>query len=315
MMRQRVLVTGAGGFVCSNIVDALLEAGWYVLAADRVFNNPSVEHWRRTYPDQHEVLTCDVQDLPKYDDLDALIHGAAVTAGPAERGETPESNFRANLDPALYIMSYAQRFGVGRTLLISSDAIFRGLSVSGAVDETQPMRPLGVYSVAKYAIERLGDTLKQLHGRDLAVMRLGSVYGRYERARPSRPRVSRVAQMLQTALTEGVLHVSDEAAGDWTLAHDIGRAAHALLSVPELPHSVYNVNSGQFKTVAEIGAAIQQALPAVQLVHQQAPPNPPTYSVSERLAADTGFADWTPFADGIRQTLAWHQAQADEVTL
>jgi nucleoside-diphosphate-sugar epimerase len=234
-------------------------------------------------------------------DYDAYVHGAALTASPQESGMSPVANLRANTDPLFAVVDAAgpDRRGI----LISSDAAFR--HTSGPVDETAQPFPLGTYAIAKRTTEFLAETLRENHGYDLTVIRLGSVYGVEERGRASRPRVSRVGQWVNAALADGTLTVHDpDARHDWTLASDIGRAVCALLNVSPWPSAVYNVASGEVLSNREVAEAIQAALPNTQMTYDDTPepPHPRLgYLVSQRLRDEIGFADWTPFADGVRQ--------------
>lgn len=302
---RRILVTGANGFVCSNIIDVLLSRGWFVYAADRVFDNPAITRWN---PDQVQQITGDVESLPAIPDLDALLHGAAVTAGPQPRDETPEDNFMANLNPALAMLHYADKHHVGRAIFISSSAVYRE-SAPGSVPESQPPAPLGLYAVAKTTIESLVETLNHLYKRDVICIRPGNIYGPHEYLRETRPHASLVQQLINQSHAGSITINDNIAAREWTFAPDIGAAVDALLRTKDLNHAVYNVAAGQVYTLHQIAESIQAAQPerdiTLHTISEQ-----PAYPLTRhgtldttRLQSDTGFNDWTPLTEGIRQTL------------
>lgn len=297
-----VLVTGAGGFVCSNVVDVLLTMGHRVVALDRAFDEALVERWGTDV----DLLTGDVSVLPEMR-VDAVIHGAAVTASPEQSGHTPEDNLRANIDPLLAITEWGQRNGVGRSILISSGAVFSN-SPAQALTEDMPTSPVGMYAIAKQLMEVLASTLRSQYGRDVVAVRFGNVYGPSELPRPTRPRVSAVAQMIHAALTERRIVVAEpDPARDWTYAPDIGRALLALLEAPRLNYPLYHVSSALPVTRREIAALLQEMLPGVRLETEPDPAggNRAGYLSNARLRADVGFDDWTPLENGLRQTVAW----------
>lgn len=305
---QRVLVTGAAGFVCSNIVDTLLDAGFSVIALDRAFDDSHAARW---HGQPVETIQGDETALP--DSLvDFVIHGAAITAGHAERAETPEANLRANLDPALTVSEWAHAHGVRRLIFISSSAVTRGTTAT-AVTEEAAYTPTGLYAVAKLAVEGLARTLRTDEGRDVLAVRLGYLYGPWERRRPTRPRVSLVAGLLEDALTTGHITVAAHSTPtEWTYVRDVGRALGALLQAPKLNHALYHLTSGQPLTQVEIAEAIQRALPGVTVdTHDETPPFRGVL-VGERLRADTGFAGWTDFNEGLAETLAWFRRQMEQ---
>ena len=61
---KRVLVTGGGGFVCRHIIEALLRAGYDVVALDRAFDADLLAYWRTQWAGRVEILTESITDLP-----------------------------------------------------------------------------------------------------------------------------------------------------------------------------------------------------------------------------------------------------------
>ncbi len=292
---KRVIVTGANGFVGSNIVSALAQGGWLVSALDREFDNPALATWRHDRVERVRASCADMPSIP----ADALVHAAFVTATPAERGESPEDNLRANIEPLLQVMEYANAEGIHRSVFISSNAVFRHTPAT-LVDEMRPPDPLGVYSLAKTMMEQAVDTMRHLYSRDMVCARLGGIYGSYEYSRPTRPKLSMVGQMMHDALSKGAIVVSTPAERrQWTLAADIGRAIAALLDADSLNHSLYNLASGERKSDLEIARMIQALVEDLTLHLPPANESPPRstgklgWLDNSRLERDTGFDDWT----------------------
>ncbi len=305
---KRVLLTGAAGFVGTNITAALLAEGCAVTALDRAF--PA--GWAAQFGPA-PALTLIASDAGHLPDIsaDALIHGAAITATPEEVGLTPEAYFMAHLQPALHASEWAAQRGI-RAVLITSSAVF-GATPNEGLDEFTPSDPAHLYGAAKRAIEHFAKAARRLHGRDVVAARFSGIYGPYEVPRPTRPRIALIGRLIHEALREGVMHIApDDPARDWTFAPDLGRALHALISTPRLSQPLYNVAAAQVYTTTQVAEMIQAALPGTRIVTDY-PSTPHVnlrlgYLTNDRLRADTGFGAWTPFPEGLRQTIAWAQA-------
>jgi len=292
----------------------LLDAGQRVIATDRAFDPALASQWNTQGV---ELIESAVEDLPSLN-VDALIHAAAITAGPQDYQQTPEQNFRANIEPMLAMMEWGEHNQVRRSLFISSSAIYRKPPFNRLIDETTPAAPLGLYAVAKQTMEALAETLRESYGRDIAVMRLSNIYGPLEQPRPTRPNISLVGKMLHEALATGIVSVPEAAESrDWTFAPDVGRAALSLLKAPKLTHALYNVASEQIYTPLEIAHAIQKCLPHVKIENREATSLETSVRgslLNERLRHDVGFSEWTPLVEGLKHTITAFKAQAERVS-
>lgn len=305
---QRFLVTGAGGFVCSHIVEVLLAAGHHVVAVDQAFD-PDLKHdWPRRWETQIELVETRLEQLPNIQ-VDGVIHGAAITALPAEVALSPAGYFRANVEPALMLLEWAREHCARRFIFISSSAVFRQ-TPPGPVDETMDAASLGLYAVAKQATEMLFETLRKQYARDVVAVRLGNLYGPRERTRPTRPRRGLLGEMIKTAIEQDRIAVYEQdPARDWTFAPDIGHALLRLLAVPALKHHLYHVAAGQVLTPVEMAQAIQRIIPTVTVVRhagfdpQGKKASQQGYLSSERFRTEIGFDEWTPFEIGLSQVI------------
>ncbi|MEQ8676975.1 MAG: NAD(P)-dependent oxidoreductase [Aggregatilineales bacterium] len=307
---KRVLVTGGGGFVCRHIIEALLRAGFDVVALDRVFDADLLAYWRTQWAGRVEILTESITDLPPMT-VDAVVHGAALTASAQEAGLSPEDHLRANFDPTLKILEWAQANSVRRTVCISSSAVYA--STTGKVSEDQPPTPDGLYAIAKSATESLVQTLRREYGRDVITIRLSNVYGTGEISRESRPRVGLINKLIHSALTAGKMTIlNPDELRDWTSTTDIGQAVVSLIDAPALNYALYNVASEQTLTTRQLAEEIQALLPETSLVISDDVRQilaRQGYLSHERLQNDTGFDGWTSISDGLAQIIAWQREQ------
>lgn len=308
---MKILVTGAGGFVCRHMVAALAHAGHEVVALDQHFDADLPLLWGRTV----RLISADTTNLPD-ESFDVVIHGAALTASAEALDLTPAQHLRANLDPALTVMDWALDHA-RRALYISSSAVYRTMP-PGFIDESVPAVPEGTYALAKYNIEGLVETYRAERSVDWTAIRLSNVYGPGEVIRTTRPRLSLLGQMIHDAVQgQAVTVYAFEAAREWTLVSDIGQAVAALIAAPRWQSPLYHMASGQMASPVQLAELVAQCIPGAvfQFVEHRPVDRPVLTRVgalgSARLSAEPGFSSnlWTPLYEGIQQTVAWLQAR------
>lgn len=291
---RRVIITGANGFVGSNIAAQFSQADWLVYAVDRTEANLG---GAGLPTGRIRQIVADCADLPALN-ADLLIHAAAITATPEERGESPEANLRANIDPLLSVMEYSERQRIPRSLFVSSAAVF-GEAPDPPFDESAPRRPGTVYGLAKTFMEDAVAMMRRAYRREFVCVRLGAIYGPNEVVRSTRPVLSLVAQMIGAALKEGEIVVNRPLQRrQWTYAPDIGRATIALADADKLDHGLYNLAGGERLSNLEVARQITEIMDGITLrIKQTEAPERASSSAgwldNRRFRGDVGFSDWT----------------------
>lgn len=295
---KHVIITGANGFVGSNLVSVLIKQGWFVYALDLAFDNPACNTWDNG---QVEFIQSGCINLPILS-ADALIHGAFITASPEARNESPEANLRANINPMLAMMEYAEANSITRSIYLSSSGVFKE-TLNELIVENKPQSPLGVYAVAKTMMEHLVGTMRTVYERDMVCVRLGNIFGQNEYQRPTRPYLSIIGRMLHMATTSGQIDVyHPDETREWTFVTDIGYAIHALLTANHLNHTLYHVASGYRLSNLDIAKQIQAVLSNIKIniQHESSPLTRLGTLDNTRLKQDTGFENWTSIEKGIQ---------------
>lgn len=216
----------------------------------------------------------------------------------------------------------ARDAGVRRVIAPASGAVY-GESWFGdaAMDEvTTPCRPIGVYGVSKYAVDRTAQRLGALWGMDVIVARIGSVFGPWERDTGLRDMLTPFWQVADAAVrgAEAVLP-AEIPAYSWVYARDLARGIVHLLDLPEPPvERVFNVCSGLgwgdalLEWCAMLAAAYpafrwRQSDDASEVTIRLSETRPRTVMRIDRARA-TGWAPEFPPAAAFADYLAWVQA-------
>ncbi len=248
-----VLISGGSGFVGLAVTEALLARGEHVVIY--AVDPPPADVAARlgTLQGRLTIEIGDVRESDRFADclrrhaVDRLLPFAAITSGLERERSAPESVLEVNLLGFVAQMRAARDAGVRRVIAPSSTAVY-GESFYGSeklTEEGTPCMPISMYGVSKYAVERSALRLGALWGLDVIAMRLGAVFGPWERDTGLRDMLGPHWQLARAALLgrEAVLPAVIQPYS-WVYARDAAAAILHLLDLPTPPLKVYNLCSG-----------------------------------------------------------------------
>jgi UDP-glucose 4-epimerase len=247
---MRILVFGGAGFVGLNIAAALLARGHAVTLFDRTGLPPAATKDFGCHADRLTAIQGDIRDRQAVDYViaaghDAIILGAAITAGPAREAADPESILGVNLLAQTPVLTAARRHGVKRIINLSSAAAYGTSAFRNALlDEETPCDPASLYAITKFASEKVAARLAALWQCDMISVRLSAVFGPWERSNDVRDTPSPQAQML-AAMQEGRRAIlARPGVRDWIYAVDVAEAVTLLIEASKPKHQLYNISTG-----------------------------------------------------------------------
>ena len=172
-MDERVLVTGAAGFIGRAVVAALRERGVPVTAVDREPPDPS---WDAGV----HVVTGDLADqetcVAAFETRPAaVVHLAALTSV-LRSVDAPMQTFAQNVTITQVLLELSRGSGVGTFVLASTNAVVGNVGTS-VIDVDLPLRPLTPYGATKAACEMLLSAYSGSYGMATAALRFTNVYG------------------------------------------------------------------------------------------------------------------------------------------
>ncbi len=256
---MRVLVTGAGGQLGREVVDACTAAGDEVVACDRAALDVA---------DRDRVLQVVVAAAP-----DVVVHAAAHTN--VDGCETdPDRAYAVNALGTRHVAEAARMVGA-RVCYVSTDYVFDG-TASRPYHEWDATNPLSVYGRSKLGGEAV-------LGADDTVVRTSWVCGRHGR--------NFVKTILGRAATGQQLTVVDDQHGCPTFAEDLAAMVRRL-AVARLPGVFHVTNRGpttwyRLARDAVAAAGLDPELVTPITTAQMQPPRPaprPAYSVLDNAA-------------------------------
>ena len=182
------LLTGAAGFIASNVARLLLESGHSVVGIDNLNNayDPRLKTWRIQQAQGHHGFAFHQIDICNRTALRALwetvgpfdaVINLAARAGVRQSVISPWEYFETNLTGTLNLLDLCRQFGTQKFVLASTSSLYgAGNSLPFSEDDNTD-KPISPYASSKKAAETLCYTYHVLHGIDVTIFRYFTVYG------------------------------------------------------------------------------------------------------------------------------------------
>jgi UDP-glucose 4-epimerase len=180
---MRILIFGGTGFVGLNIAATLLARGHSVTLFDRADVPLEAGEDFAPYGARLTVIQSDVTDNQAVEAViasgyDAIVLGAAITAGAAREASDPETILRVNLLAQTPILIAARSSGVRRVINLSSAAAYGASAFRNVLlDEETPCDPASLYAITKFASEKVAARLAGLWQQEIINVRLSALFG------------------------------------------------------------------------------------------------------------------------------------------
>ncbi|NMC04591.1 MAG: SDR family NAD(P)-dependent oxidoreductase [Candidatus Lokiarchaeota archaeon] len=183
---KNVLVTGAAGFIGSNLVDALLADGAKVIGIDNMFNGRMENLAAAAASPGFTFVKGDVRDMDFLLDvmkgIDLVYHEAAFTSVP-QSVKMPQLCNDVNVGGMINILNAARIRDVKRVVFASSSAVY-GDTPTLPKHEEMPLHPISPYGVSKLAAEAYCIAYHQTYGLETVALRYFNVFGPRQKDSP-----------------------------------------------------------------------------------------------------------------------------------
>jgi UDP-glucose 4-epimerase len=299
-MDERVLVTGAAGFIGRAVVAALRERGVAVTAVDREPPDASWDEGVHVVTGdlaEQEVCIAAFETRPT-----AVVHLAALTSV-LRSVDAPMQTFAQNVTITQVLLELSRGSGVDRFVLASTNAVVGNVGTS-TITADLPLRPLTPYGATKAACEMLLSAYSGSYGMTTAALRFTNVYG---------PGMSHkdsfVPRMMRAALTGTGVRVY----GDGTQRRDLVFIDDVVNGVLLALDTKYDgraiIGSGRSVSVLEMIDTVRTVTGCpVPAEHIEAPAGEMPAVVVD-ITNDLGYAPTASLEDGLDRTWQYFRAQ------
>jgi NAD dependent epimerase/dehydratase len=250
---QTVLVTGAGGFIGSHLVETLLARGLRVRALVR-YNGKShyghLEKLAAAKPVNLEIILGDVTDGYFVHNacrgVDAVCHLAALIGIPYSY-VAPASYVDANLRGTLHVLEAARSLSLKRVIVTSTSEVY-GTAQYAPIDEKHPLQGQSPYSASKIAADKMAEAYFRSFEVPVVTLRPFNTYGPRQSARAVIPTI--ISQALSGA--ECIKLGSLDPQRDLTFVTDTAEAFALALEKPGLEGETIHFGQGEAISVGDL---------------------------------------------------------------
>jgi NAD dependent epimerase/dehydratase len=308
----RVLVTGAGGFIGTHLVDALVERGAQVTALVR-YNSRNdwgmLEEGYRNGADRIRVILGDVTDagcVRKAVEGNGVVFHLAALIGIPYSYEAPESYARTNMLGTLNVLSASLSAGVERVVHTSTSEVY-GTALYTPIDEAHPLQGQSPYSASKIAADKMAEAFFCSFDLPVVTLRPFNTYGPRQSARAVIPTI------ITQALTSDTIQLGSlDPVRDFTYVSDTARAFVLAAECDGVMGKTIHTGSGIGISIGDLAQRILlQVNPGARIISGGERVRPEKSEVM-RLVCDSRRAwedlRWRPevsLDEGLSRTIAW----------
>jgi len=268
---QKILVTGADGFIGSHLTEALIREGNDVRAFV-LYNSFNSWGWldyaTKSIRNNLEVFSGDIRDphgvKEAMNGCDAVVHLAALIAIPYSY-HSPDTYVDTNVRGTLNVLQAARETNVRRVIHTSTSEVY-GTAQFVPITEKHPIQGQSPYAATKIAADQLAYSFYASFGLPVVIARPFNTYGPRQSARAVIPNIiaqiasgQRQIKLGATSPTRDFNYVSDTVAGftaalnsDQGLGEVVNFGSNFEISIGETACLIAKVMNTEIETITEV---------------------------------------------------------------
>ena len=314
----RYLVTGAGGFIGSSLVRALLERGDEVRGVDN-FSTGRRENLAEVR-ERIDFREADILDLGAMRDacagVDYVLHEAAIPSVPKSVLDPVGSN-RANIDGTVNVLVAARDAKVKRVVYAASSSAYGDTPTLPKHEGMNPS-PISPYAVAKLASELYMISFFRCYGLETVCLRYFNIFGPRQDPTSAYSGVLAKFSMQMLRGEQPTIYGDGETSRDFTYIDNAVSANLLACSAPasQCAGRVFNCATGQRITLNETFRALQELTgfkDGVKYGEERGGDIKHSLADISQAQKHLGYKVLVNFEEGLRRTVAWYKGEAQPV--
>jgi NAD dependent epimerase/dehydratase len=314
---NKVLITGADGFIGSHLTESLVREGCSVRAfvMYNSFNSWGwLDHVSTEIRNNIEIFAGDIRDPHGVNEAmrgcDAVLHLAALIAIPYSY-HSPDTYIDTNVKGALNVLQAARQLGVKRVIHTSTSEVY-GTAQFVPITEEHPLQGQSPYSASKIGADQLAYSFYSSFDLPVVIARPFNTYGPRQSARAVIPTViSQIANGAKQLKLGAVTPTRD-----FSYVQDTVDAFIATLKSDKGLGEIVNFGSNFEISISDVAALIAEKMNVKIDIASDTERMRPVNSEVERLWADNSkvkaLFGWSPkyagrdgLARGLQETINW----------
>jgi len=315
LLNKKILVTGAGGFIGSHLVEAIVKKGCKVRAFVH-YNSFNSWGWLdyinkiSSIKDNIEVFNGDIRDSyglkRAMKNIDIVFHLAALIGIPYSY-YSPESYVDTNIKGTLNILQVARELEIQKIIHTSTSEVY-GTAQFTPITEEHPINPQSPYAATKAAADFIALSFYKSFNTPAAIIRPFNTYGPRQSGRAVIPTIISQIISKKTKIKLGSVHPTR----DFTYVKDTVQGFINAAESDDSAGKIINIGSNSEISINELANLIAKLMGSEIEIEALDKRKRPEKSEVERLLADNSKArellGWSPMyklEEGIMETIKW----------
>ena len=320
-MMQSVLVTGAAGFIGSNLCEHLLAHNYRVVCLDN-FATGKIENLLpllEKYPATLKLIVGDIRNIEDcrkaVEDVDYVLHEAALGSVPRSIKDPATTN-AVNISGFLNMLIAARDSKVKRFIYAASSSTYGDSKSLPKVEEIIG-KPLSPYAITKYVNELYADVFARTYGMECIGLRYFNVFGRRQDPFGAYAAVIPLFVKKLMAHESPVINGDGEYSRDFTYIDNVIQMNMLAMTTshPEAVNQVYNTAYGERTTLNQLVEYLRECLSKydseiakVEIFHG---PNrlgdiPHSLACIDKAKTLLGYNPKFSMRDGLKEAVKWY---------